>query len=165
MNGGNKCGLTLIAALLLVLTACSTLPMRTDPPRVTLIGLSLVSVELFEQRYQVRLRMKNPNAFALPVRGLDFHLELNGKTFADGVSNQSLDVPAYGESVLALEVTSGLLQVFRQLQALEDSAMSGVAYRIQGNIAIGDFGRRLPFDYTGQIGLPDDPVPPATDRI
>lgn len=155
----------LAAALLLVLTACSYLPTRTNSPRVTLIGLSLVSMDLLEQRYQVRLRMKNPNAFALQVRGMDFHLELNGKTFADGVSNQTLDVPAYGESVLALEVSSGLLQVFRQLQALEDSAVSGVAYRIKGNVAIGDFGQRLPFDYTGEIAPPQKPAAPSTDRI
>ncbi len=153
------------AALLLLLTACSSLPLKPQPPRVTLIGLSLVSMDLLEQRYQVRLRLKNPNAFQLPVRGMDFHLDLNGKTFADGVSSQVLDVPAYGEGVMALEVSSSLLQVFRQLQAIDGSDASGVSYRIKGTVAIGDPGRRLPFDYTGEIRLPETPPSGAPHKI
>ena len=150
---------------LLLLSACSSLPFKTESPRVTLIGLSLVSMDLLEQRYQVRLRLKNPNAFALPVRGIDFHLELNGKTFADGVSNQTVDVPAYGESVVALEVSSSLLQVFRQLQSLEEGTAPGVSYRIRGNVAAGEYGRRLPFDYAGEIDLPEGAAPGTRHKI
>jgi LEA14-like dessication related protein len=157
--------LPLATALLLVLTACNTFPVRTEPPRVTLVGLSLASVELLEQRYQVRLRLKNPNAFALPVRGVDFHLDLNGRNFADGVSNQTLDVPAYGEALLEMEVSSNLLQVFRQLQSLEENAVSGVAYRIKGKVAIGDYGRRLSFDQSGEIGVPESASPETGERI
>jgi len=141
------------------LTACSTLPGRPESPRVNLVGLQLVSVELFEQRYQVRLRVKNPNAFELPIRGLDFRLEINGEAFADGVSNQSVNVPAYGERVISLEVSSSLLQVFRQLQSLENNPSPGFAYRIRGSVAIGASGRRLPFDYAGDMTMPEPAQP------
>jgi LEA14-like dessication related protein len=154
----------LTAAALLLLTACSSLPVKTQSPRVTLIGLSLLSVDLLEQRYQVRLRIKNPNAFELPVRGMDFNLELNGKTFADGVSSQALDVPAYGESVVALEVSSSLLQVFRQLQSLDESASPGIRYRIEGSVALNNY-RRLPFEYSGEIRAPESPPAGSQHKI
>ena len=143
----------LILLLLAGLTACSTLPGRPESPRVNLVGLQLVSVDLFEQRYQVRLRVKNPNAFELAIRGIDFQLDINGRAFADGVSNQSVNVPAYGERVIALEVSSSLLQVFRQLQSLENGSSPGFKYRLDGSVAIGDSGLRLPFDYSGDMGL------------
>jgi len=146
--------------LLAVLSGCSTLPGKPEPPRVNLVGLQLVSMELFEQRYQVRLRVKNPNPYELPIQGVDFRLDINGQAFADGVSNRSVTVPAYGEQVIALEVSSNLIQVFRQLQSLENSRSPGFEYRINGTVAVGDHGQRLPFDYSGDIQL-SRPAPPA----
>jgi LEA14-like dessication related protein len=142
------------------LSACSTLPGKPEPPRVNLVGLQLVSMELFEQRYEVRLRLKNPNAYELPITGIDFRLDINGQAFADGVSNRSVTVPAYGEQVIALEVSSNLIQVFRQLQLLEKSRSPGFEYRINGSVAVGDTGRRLPFDYSGDMQL-SRPAPPT----
>jgi LEA14-like dessication related protein len=146
--------------LLAVLSGCSTLPGKPEPPRVNLVGLQLVSMELFEQRYQVRLRIKNPNAYELPIQGIDFRLDINGQAFADGVSNRSVTVPAYGEQVISLEVSSNLIQVFRQLQSLENSRSPGFEYRINGTVAIGDYGQRLPFDYAGDMQL-SRPASPA----
>ena len=141
------------------LLACSALTSKPESPRVTLVGLKLVSVELLEQRYQVSLRVKNPNAFDLPIRGVDFQLDINGKTFADGVSGQSVDVPAYGENVIDLEVSSNLLQVFHQLQSLEESRSPAFEYRIRGSMATGVYGQKLPFDYAGELQLPAQKAP------
>ena len=139
--------------LLVGLVACSGLISKPEPPRVTLVGLQLISVELLEQRYQVSLRVKNPNAFVLPVRGIDFRLDINGRAFADGVSGQSVDVPAYGEKVIDVEVSSNLLQVFSQLQSLRENQPSSLEYRISGSMATGIAGQSLPFDYDGELRL------------
>lgn len=146
---GRWSGLLLVAGLV----ACSGLISKPEPPRVTLVGLKLISVELLEQRYRISLRVKNPNAVALPVRGIDFQLDINGQAFADGVSSQSVDVPAYGEEVVDLEVSSNLLQVFRQLQSLRESQASSLEYRISGSMATGIGGQSLPFDYAGELRL------------
>ena len=144
--------------LMMGLVSCSGLTSKPESPRVTLVGLKLISVELLEQRYQVSLRVKNPNAFELPVRGIDFRLDINGQTFADGVSNQSVDVPAYGEDVIGLEVSSNLLQAFRQFQSLQESQSPGFEYRISGSMATGVYGQKLPFDYSGELQL-SEPKP------
>ncbi|MEN8803655.1 MAG: LEA type 2 family protein, partial [Thiogranum sp.] len=86
--------------LVMGLASCTALTSKPESPRVTLVGLKLISAELLEQRYQVNLRVMNPNAFELPVRGIDFRLDINGQAFADGVSNQAVDVPAYGENII-----------------------------------------------------------------
>ena len=147
------------------LVSCSTLTSKPESPRVTLVGLKLISVELLEQRYQVSLRVKNPNAFELPVRGIDFQLDINGQTFADGVSNQSVDVPAYGENVIDLEVSSNLFQVFRQFQSLQESQSAGFEYRISGSMATGIYGQKLPFDYSGELKLSEPRQPGAQQGV
>lgn len=154
MNRAVLLGKLLSGFVLIVgLVSCSALTSKPESPRVTLVGLKLVSVELLEQRYQVSLRVKNPNAFDLPVHGIDFRLDINGQTFADGVSKQSVDVPAYGENVIELEVSSNLLQVFSQLQSLEESRSPGFEYRISGSMATAVYGPKLPFDYSGKFQL------------
>ena len=140
--------------LTVALLSCSALTRKPEPPRVTLVGLKLVSVELLEQRYQISLRVKNPNTFELPIRGIDFQLELNGRNFADGVGSQSIDVPAFGENVIELEVSSNLLQVFQQLQSLDESRAPAFEYRISGTMATRGYGQKLPFDYSGELKLP-----------
>ena len=145
--------------LLVGLMACSGLISKPEPPRVSLVGLSLISVELLEQRYQVSLRVKNPNAFDLPVSGIDFRLDINGQSFADGVSSQSVEVPAYGERVIQLEVSSSLLQVFRQFQSLQESQSRSFEYRISGSMATGRYGGTLPFDYAGELQLSEPKRP------
>ena len=156
MNGSVLLSKLLSGFVLMVgLASCSALTSKPESPRVTLVGLKLVSVELLEQRYQVSLRVKNPNAFELPVRGVDFRLDINSQAFADGVSSQPVDVPAYGENVIELEVSSNLLQVFRQFQLLQESESPGFEYRISGSMATGVYGQKLPFDYSGELQLPE----------
>lgn len=162
MNGSVLLNKLLSGLVLMVgLASCSALTSKPESPRVTLVGLKLVSVELLEQRYQVSLRVKNPNAFELPVRGIDFRLDINSQAFADGVSSQPVDVPAYGENVIELEVSSNLLQVFRQFQLLQESESPGFEYRISGSMATGVYGQKLPFDYSGELQLPE---PQQSDR-
>ena len=142
--------------LILGLSSCSSLISKPESPRLTLVGLQLISVELLEQRYQVSVRVKNPNDFELPIRGIDFRLDINDQAFADGVSKQSVTVPPYGEVVLELEVTSNLLRVFRQFQSLQEDRGSAFNYRINGRLATGGiYSRKLPFDYSGELQLSD----------
>lgn len=161
----NRRRLLLVLLGAVLAAGCAGLPGRPEPPRVSLIGLNLLSMQLFEQRYQVRLRLKNPNDFDLPVRGMDFRLDINGEAFADGVSNQNLTVPAFGEEVVELEVSSNLLQVFRQLQSLQRKRAPGLAYRITGRVAIGSYRQRLPFDYSGEFALPTGEPSPADKGV
>ena len=142
--------------LFLGLSSCGLLTSKPESPRLTLVGLKLISVELLEQRYQVSVRVKNPNDFELLIRGIDFRLDINDQAFADGVSKQSVTVPPYGEVVMGFEVTSNLLQVFRQFQSLQEDRSSTLQYRINGSLAIGvGIWRKLPFDYAGELQLSD----------
>ncbi len=147
------CRFSAVVLLLASLFSCSGLISKPEPPRVTLVGLRLISVELLEQRYHVSVRVKNPNAIVLPLRGIDFRLDINGELFADGVTSQSVDVPAYGEKVIELEVSSNVLQVFRQFQLLQKEQASSLEYRISGRLATAVHGK-LPFDYSGELRLP-----------
>ncbi|HEY5598379.1 MAG TPA: LEA type 2 family protein, partial [Kiloniellales bacterium] len=75
--------------LVLVLAACAPID-KAEPPEVSLADIKLLPGGLFEQKFQLELRVTNPNNFDLPLEGLSFKLALNDQPFAQGVSNESV---------------------------------------------------------------------------
>lgn len=74
----------LLLLVLVSLSGCAYLPSGTEPPRVHLVGLQLTQVDVFEQRYRLRLRIQNPNDFALNIRGLDFRVDVTASALPRG---------------------------------------------------------------------------------
>lgn len=147
----------MLVFVVLSLGACSSLnTMRqiVDPPRVSLTDVKLVSAGLLEQRYRLSLRVQNPNSVAIPVSGLDYKVELGGSEFARGVSASSFSLPANGEDVVEIDVSTNLLDSARRVYALIKSGDESVDYNLSGNVKVNlPFVKSLPFSRTGQVDL------------
>lgn len=148
MRKGSLC--LLLAAALAVLAGCT--PVRADAtaPRVSVAGLRVVQMGVLEQRYALLLRIQNPNDFALPITGMEYTLALNGRPFAQGVSDRAVTVPAYGSEAVEVEVTSNLGQVVEQLNDLS-KGKGGLRYRISGHLKLAGRAAPLPFDYRAEL--------------
>lgn len=146
--------MTLCAAALLV--ACAGPGAYREAPRVSLVSIEPLDMTLLEQRYALELRIMNPNAVDIPVSGLDYSIAINKREFAYGISRQAVIIPAYGEAVLEVEVVSGLLDVLRQLQSLQEDKPVVLHYRLSGKLGLADSSRKLPFDYSGELSWLSD---------
>jgi len=142
----------LFLVLFVLLSGCAYLPSGTEPPRVHLVGLQLTQVDVFEQRYRLRLRIQNPNDFALNIRGLDFRVEVNGEQFAEGVSSKAVEVPGFGEAVTEVEVSSSLWSLARQFRD-RTAAPESIAYRLHGRVALEGVALPVGFESTGEFGF------------
>lgn len=140
------------ALALSVLSACASVPYGIEPPEVSLADVSFKGGNLFEQRIGLALRITNPNRRALDVEGASFTVELNGKQFARGVSDQPFVVPALGERVVDVSAVTTLHEVLRQIGVA--GSATGIEYAIAGKLMLGGYGA-LPFKRSGRIGLPD----------
>jgi LEA14-like dessication related protein len=152
--------LVLLLAVLLV-TACASLGPYPETPRVSLVSIQPGEMTLFEQRFAVQLRVLNPNATAIPVQGLSYALEINEREFAYGVSPQSIDIPAFGEALLDVEISSNLLSVVRQMQSMSGTTRSSLDYRLTGKINVANSLRSLAFDYSGELDFQPAGTPVA----
>lgn len=140
-----------IVAILVVLTGCAALD-ETKPPQVTLSDIRMLQGGLLEQRFQLDLRIRNPNDFDLPIDGLAFALELNGQEFADGVSNQRVTVPRLGEAVVPVTASTTLLHMVQQALRLGERA--DLDYRLSGDVFLAGLTRRaVPFERSGRLQL------------
>ena len=105
---------------LLCIGGCTTLPSH-DPLQVTVAGIEPLALQGLELRMLTRLRVQNPNDSPIDYRGVYVKIELQGKTFATGVTDVSGTVPAFGESIIEVPVTASAMrmahQVFGERQA------------------------------------------------
>lgn len=149
--------LVVLATVVLAISACSgvnTLRKIVDPPRVSLSSVQLVSAGLLEQRYLLNLRVQNPNSVTIPISGLDYQVNLGGSEFARGVSATSFSLPANGEDVVQIEVSTNLLDSARHVYSLLKSGEDKVDYGLSGNIKVDlPFVKSLPFSRSGQVDL------------
>ena len=141
----------LLCMLALAVTACATTGSFPEPPRVTLTSIQPMDMTLLEQRYRLQLRIMNPNDVALPVEGLSYALEINGREFAYGVSNAEVSIPPFSEALLDVEVVSNLLNILQQVQEMQGEKHDSLSYRLTGKISLENSPARLPFEYEGEL--------------
>ena len=122
-------------SVMAVLAACSGLPARMEPLNVTLADIQPGQMGLLEQEYLIKIRVQNPNNVGIPVTGLSYKIELNGKAFAKGVSKQDLTVPAFSEVVLDATAVGGLGGIINQVAQFQKGVPDKVSYRLTGKLA------------------------------
>lgn len=149
----------LMAWALTVLTGCASLSTNMEPPRVSLSNVRVLGVTLLEQQYVLTMRIQNPNDRALHISGLSFELDINGEKFANGVSNQKVTIPGYGQGTLDVTGTSTLAGLLRQLSELEH--MQELKYELKGKVKIADIPVPIPFEYEGVVPLSRQKGAPA----
>ncbi|MEM7377832.1 MAG: LEA type 2 family protein [Pseudomonadota bacterium] len=141
----------LVLVCTLGLSACSSLVDRIvpDPPEVTLVGVDLVEASLLQQTFNLTLNLQNPNDRPLAIQDTQFSAIINGEEFASGISKTPIDLPAYGESDVAVRVNSGLLKVLENLGRL--SSGQGLNYRLEGSVKVDGIPVRIPFSQQGTL--------------
>jgi len=83
-----------------MLSACASMPSR-DPLQVNVAGVESIPGEGMELRLLVKLRVQNPNDTPIEFDGVSLNLDVMGRDFASGVSDQAGTVPRFGEAVVA----------------------------------------------------------------
>lgn len=140
-----------LCLLAFVLAGCAAF--RPEPPEVHLADVRLDRLGLFEQRYRVGLRMRNPNDRALEFESLRFELSVAGRHLADGVSSARFSLPAGGERRIEVLVSSDLGSLFDVLGDWLGDDITAVPYRISGEARLAGRDRHVPFERDGRLEL------------
>lgn len=126
-----------------------------DPLRVSVAGIEPLAGQGMEMRFNLRLRVQNPNEAPIDFSGVSVELDLNGKTFATGVSDQVGTVPRFGETVIGVPLTVPAFTAVRQAFAFADSAQTGqFPYVLRGRLAGGGATGSTRFIDQGTLSLP-----------
>jgi LEA14-like dessication related protein len=156
------CRLSTVIALFTILTltlnGCAGM-FGADPLRVSVAGIEPLAGQGLEMRFNVKLRVQNPNDATVSFSGVSLDLELNGKPFASGVSDQSGTVPRFDETVVTVPLTVPAFAAVRQAFAFAGAAESGeIPYILRGKLAGGLTGTTR-FTSQGTLSLASPGAP------
>ena len=142
----------LTALLALALIGCAS----RERLNVSLAGIAPLEGAGMEARFMARIRVQNPNDMPIAYDGLAVEVELNGRSFASGVSDASGEIARFGESLVELPVTVPGSAIVRQVLGFMMGDRSKVTYRVRGFFNTASSGRAR-FDSTGEIDLSQSP--------
>jgi LEA14-like dessication related protein len=152
--------LLLLAAAAVTLASCAWMHGR-EPPQVSLAGVEPSPAgdssgsQSFEARVQLKLRVRNPNDTAIDYNGISVELDVQGKSLASGLSNQSGTVPPFGETLISVPVTVSMWGMANQaLGLLSGKSMSTITYEMRGKLNDTRNGM-LAFKSQGTLNLAD----------
>jgi len=145
--------LPFILACAVLLGACASLNSKLEAPQLELMGVQMLSTDMFAQRFKVRVKVINPNDLELPVRGLEYTILMMGDSFAEGMSDQAFVLPALGEAEFDMLVTTNFVSSFgRLLSRVQGGKLENIDYEITGKVMV-DKGmvRKIPFNHRGTV--------------
>ena len=147
--------IALLTVSAVLLQGCASLQSR-DPPQVTVAGIEPMQGqgEGLEMRMMVKLRVQNPNDTPIDYDGVSLEMDVQGKSFASGVSDASGTVPRFGESVIAVPVTISAFRMVRQaLGAMQGGDLGKINYEMKGKLSGSGFSATR-FSTKGDFEMP-----------
>ncbi|HLT28115.1 MAG TPA: LEA type 2 family protein [Zeimonas sp.] len=138
-----------------LLAGCNALPPPDlRAPRLRFADFQVDELGLSEIGFVLAVETENPNRVAIPLRNVDFALELLGRPFADGaVLEQAVTLPALGVRTIPVRFTvptSRLVALLRELRSTEPTRWG---YRLSGSATWGWSGVPLRFERSGDLAV------------
>lgn len=145
----------LFAATVGLLGGCSAFAPKLETPQLSLLGIQMMSTDIFAQKFRVRVKVENPNDLELPVRGLDYQIILMGDSFAEGVSSDRFVVPANGEAEFDMLVTTNFVSSLgRLVSRVGGGKLEDLDYEIAGEVLLDKgFVKKIPFNHAGKVDI------------
>lgn len=144
---------SLLLALALVVAGCTGLRSELDPPKVSLESFRSLPAEGGVPRFEIKLRVVNPNKQSLDIAGISYGIELLGQEVITGVTNDIPLIEGYSEEVVTLQAGLQLFQVVRLFTSLGTHPTDELAYRFSAKIDFNGFLPTQRIEETGEIRL------------
>lgn len=145
--------LTLAAITLALLAGCASLVQDVDPPKVSVVSFRNLPDESGAPRFEIKLRVINPNKQVLDIAGISYSIELLGKELITGVANDISPIEGYGEGLVTLEADLKMLEILRLMVSLGDAKTQPMTYRFLAKIDFNGFLPTQRLEDSGEISL------------
>ena len=145
-----------------LLAACAAAP-RLVAPRVAVDSVRLDRIAGGEARFDVMLRLTNPNPRELAVEAIDASVTIDDVPVGTATLKEPLRLPANGDATATLQARAGLAAVLRLAadfaQRAQEQKQTGqptlVRYSVSGNATI-EGGYAIPFSRSGEFRVGPD---------
>ena len=146
--------LALFSLLTLSLAGCTTVPDDFDPPRVSIENFRSIPGEGAAPRFEVDLRIQNPNQQSLDIAGISYDIALQDIDLISGLTNEVPIIEGYTEEVVTLASGLNTLELIRFFARLGSGqqTLDRLEYRVSVKVDFRGFMPTQRIEETGVIG-------------
>lgn len=126
-----------------------------ETPTVQVMSFRPLPAEGLAPRFEIGLRVVNPNADALKLRGMSYNISLDNYRVVEGAANDLPVVPAYGEALFRLTAAVSLVDAMRFVNGLMTNTDGRVEYRLQAKLDVGALLPSIRIEESGLLGTRD----------
>jgi LEA14-like dessication related protein len=148
-NNQMKLKFVFLGAITLLSGCASGISNVVAPPSISVQDVSLQSLSLTQGTALVSLNMTNPNAFPIPLEGIQYNLRLNGTQVASGDQRQSMYLQPNQPTPVQIPVQLQLGTIMQLAPVLWQSRSA--QYQIDGAIRLPFIS--VPFHRQGGVGV------------
>lgn len=147
--------LTLVAAL--GIAGCAGIPGVVERPRVAVESTEVRGLDLETADLRVRFRVENPNSFRLDLSGLDYALDVAGRTLFEGDRRERMALGPGERGIVELPIRVRYQDVYEVARdVFRGRGREEVAYTVRAGLRfqaplVGEL--RVPTEARGQIPL------------
>jgi len=149
-------GIFLGLMLLTTISACGVQQLakgELEPPKVTFQGLKIYQPTARGWPLGARLLLENPNSQSLNLLGYDYQLWIEGRSVAQGVSQQAVNLPALGQTVTEVPIVVQLPALMELLPRFlpQQQQQRKLHYQIAGSFRLASvLGGMIPIPFKFQ---------------
>lgn len=141
--------ISLLLSSALLLQACSGVPGVIEQPKVSIENIQVQEISLTQGTAVVTLNVSNPNAFPIPLQGIEYGLTLNGRQVASGDQTQNVTLAARQNVPVQIPVKLDFTEILRL--APDAIRSRTVAYNLSGAVRLPFV--KVPFQRQGGVGV------------
>ncbi len=127
--------LAMVAACLL--SACATMNPNFETPSVTITSFRPVQSNSITPEFEIGLRVTNPNAQSLSLRGIAYTVSLDGTELVKGVANELPVIEGYGTGDVTLTASPDVFGGIQFLADLMSDPRDAVDYSLEAKLDVG----------------------------
>lgn len=139
----------ILSAALATGCAGGGLPGVVEQPKISIQNVQVQDISLTQGTAIVTLNVANPNAFPIPLQGVEYGLSLNGHRVATGNQVQSMSIGARQEMPINIPVRLNFTEIMRLVP--EAMRSHSVQYSLDGAVRLPFI--KVPFQRQGGVGV------------
>ncbi|MBC8318983.1 MAG: LEA type 2 family protein [Desulfobulbaceae bacterium] len=130
---------TLFILSTFLISGCAGLQLNYEEPSVSVTSFKVLPSDSIAPRFEIGLRVINPNRTGLSLRGLSYSVAIEGHKIVSGVSNELPDIAGYGEGEVTLVATANLLSGIRLITDLLQERRDTFTYGFDAKLDTGSW--------------------------
>jgi|GEM_PF-604093 len=143
--------LALLSIYLLILSGCATNDADYERPKVDVVGITKSDTDTGAFQFTIQLRIVNPNAETINLKGLYYELSLDGIDVLNGTANNIPPIEGYSNALVSVSSAANLVNSIRFAARLMETTSDKLPYELRAKL--GTSSRWMPATTVTERGM------------